>query len=406
MENHDIILKKFESEFKKCNNLNDLLGKDGAIKNLLKNTIEQMLEEERTYHLGYAKHSKSNTTNARNGNSKKTLRSDFGDIEIQVPRDRNGEFEPIVLKKHEKNIGVLDDKIIGMYARGMSVRDIQTHIEEIYGVDVSPAFISNVTDKVHELVKEWQNRPLEKVYTIVYLDAIHFKVRDDGRVKNKACYTVLGITVTGHKDLLGMWIGESEGANFWLKVLNDLKNRGVEDILIACIDGLKGFPDAIESVFPKTEIQLCIIHQIRNSLKYIGSKYKKEFMKDLKLVYKYPTLDGAKYELENLDKKWGKKYPLVTNSWKNKWENLSKYFDYPEEIRRLIYTTNIVEGLHRQFRKVTKTRSVFPHDDALTKVLYLAYKNISKKWTNHLKNWALIISQLSIRFEGRLNIEL
>jgi transposase-like protein len=406
MENHDKILKEFEKEFKNCNNLNDLLGKDGAIQNLLKNTVEQMLEEERTAHLGYEKHVKNDTENARNGSSKKTLRSDFGEIEIQIPRDRNGEFEPTIIKKHEKDIGVLDEKIISMYARGMSVRDIQSHIEEIYGVDVSPSFISNVTDKIHSLVKEWQNRPLEKVYTIVYLDAIHFKVRDNGKVKNKACYTVLGVKVSGHKDLLGMWIGEREGANFWLSVLNDLRNRGVEDILIVSIDGLKGFPEAIARTFPDAEIQLCIIHQIRNSLKYVGSKYQKEFMKDLKLIYQSPTLDGAKYELENLEKKWGEKYPLVTNSWKNKWENLSTYFEYPEEIRRLIYTTNIVEGLHRQFRKVTKTKSIFPHDDALVKVLYLAYTNISKKWTHPLRNWALIISQLSIRFEGRIDVNL
>ena len=406
MENQDKIFKQLKDDLTNCKNLNDLLGQNGVVKNLIKNTVEELLKTEQMEHLGYEKNAKNVTDNARNGSSKKTLRSDFGDIEIDIPRDRNGKFEPAVIKKHEKDIGVLDEKIISMYAKGMSVRDIKKHILEIYGVDVSPTFISNVTDKIYSLVKEWQSRPLERVYAIVYLDAIHFKVRDNGKVKNKACYTVLGITINGHKELLGMWIGESEGAHFWLNVLNDIRNRGVEDILIASIDGLKGFDEAVKSVFPQTDIQLCVIHQIRNSLKYVGSKHQKEFMKDLKKVYKSPTLDGAKYELENLEAKWGEKYSLVVNSWKSKWDNLSTYFEYPEEIRRLIYTTNIVEGVHRQFRKVTKTKTVFPHKDALLKVLYLAYSDFSAKWTSILSNWSLIISQLSIKFEGRVNVNL
>jgi transposase-like protein len=402
------IVQQFQEDLKNCKTINDFLRKDGAIKNLIKNVAEQLLEAELTNHLGYEKYSveKNNKLNSRNGKSKKTLRSDYGEIEIGIPRDRNGEFEPILIPKYEKTIGELDDKIISLYSRGMTVRDIQSHLQELYGIDVSPAFISSVSEKVFSLIQEWQSRPLDKIYTVLYLDAIHFKIRDNGKVVTKASYTVFGINTNGFKDVLGIWIGENEGSNFWLSVLTELKNRGVEDILIACVDGLKGFPEAITSVFPKAEIQQCIIHQIRNSLKYVSSKDQKSFMSDLKLVYKAPTEDKAIFELKNLEEKWIKKYPIVINSWKNNWSNLSTYFKYPEEIRKIIYTTNIIESLHRQLRKVTKTKSIFPNDDALKKILYLAQANITKKWTQPIHNWALIISHFNIIFEGRLEINL
>jgi putative transposase len=404
MKLEEKVLQQLQEDLKKCQTMDDLLGKDGAIKKLIKNAVEQMLQCEMTEHLGYEKHAPEgrNTGNSRNGVSPKSLKSDFGKLEIEVPRDRNGEFDPTVVKKNQTDLGFLDEKIISMYARGMTVRDIQAHLQEIYGIEVSPTFISKVTEKILSLVEEWQARPLSEVYPIIFLDAIHYKVRDNGRVVSKAAYTCLGIDQNGRKDFLGLWIGESEGANFWLSVLTELKNRGVQDILIACVDGLKGFPEAITTVFPGAEVQLCIIHQIRNSLRYISYKNQKEFMVDLKKVYTAPTEAKAEHELNSLADKWGQKYPLVINSWKRNWPNLSTYYKYPPEIRTIIYTTNAVENLHRQFRKVTKTRSAFPHDDALRKLLYLAYRDVAKKWTMPLRNWPAIISHLSLFFEGRL----
>jgi putative transposase len=404
MKLEEKVLQQLQEDLKKCQTMDDLLGKDGAIKKLIKNAVEQMLQCEMTEHLGYEKHAAEgrNTGNSRNGVSPKSLKSDFGKLEIEVPRDRNGEFDPTVVKRNQTDLGFLDEKIISMYARGMTVRDIQGHLQEIYGIEVSPTFISKVTEKILSLVEEWQARPLCEVYPIIFLDAIHYKVRDNGRVVSKAAYTCLGIDQNGRKDFLGLWIGESEGANFWLSVLTELKNRGVQDILIACVDGLKGFPEAITTVFPGAEVQLCIIHQIRNSLRYISYKNQKEFMVDLKKVYTAPTEAKAEHELNNLADKWGQKYPLVINSWKRNWPNLSTYYKYPSEIRTIIYTTNAVENLHRQFRKVTKTRSAFPHDDALRKLLYLAYRDVAKKWTMPLRHWSAIISQLSLFFEGRL----
>jgi putative transposase len=404
MKLEEKVLQQLQEDLKKCKTMDDLLGKDGAIKKLIKNAVEQMLQFEMTEHLGYEKYAPEgrNTGNSRNGVSPKNLKSDFGKIEIEVPRDRNGEFDPTVVKKNQTDLGFLDEKIISMYARGMTVRDIQAHLQDIYGIEVSPTFISKVTEKILSLVEEWQARPLSEVYPIIFLDAIHYKVRDNGRVVSKAAYTCLGIDQNGMKDFLGLWIGESEGSNFWLSVLTELKNRGVRDILIACVDGLKGFPEAITTVFPGAEVQLCIIHQIRNSLRYIASKNQKEFMTDLKKVYTAPTEAKAEHELNGLADKWGQKYPLVINSWKRNWPNLSTYYKYPPEIRTIIYTTNAVENLHRQFRKVTKTRSAFPHDDALRKLVYLAYRDVSKKWTMPLRNWSTIISHLSLFFEGRL----
>ena len=404
MELTEEMIEQLKADLKTVKTYEDLMGKNGAIKKLIKTTLEQMLEAELTEHLGYEKYSPEgkNSGNSRNGKTYKTLKNDNGEIEIAVPRDRNGEFDPIIVKKYEKTIGPIEDKIISMYAKGMTTRDIQTHITELYGIDMSPTLISNITSKIIHLADEWQNRPLEKKYPIVFFDAIHYKIRDESRkVISKAAYTCLAIDIEGKKDLLGLWVGEAEGANFWLNILTELKNRGVEDIFIACVDGLKGFPEAINSVFPKTEIQLCIIHQIRNTLKYIASKDQKQFIKELKEVYKAPTEEAALLNLEQLELNWGKKYSLAIRGWKTNWNNLATFFKYPEEIRTIIYTTNAVETLHRQFRKVTKSKSIFPNDDALKKMLFLAYRDLSKKWTMPIRNWAIVLSNFSIYFKDR-----
>jgi putative transposase len=382
----------------------DLMGKDGAIKKLLKNSLEQMLEAEMTEHLGYEKHSLegNNSGNSRNGLSNKSLKTDQGEIDISIPGDRKGKFDSIVVGKYQKTIGDLESKVISMYAKGMTTRDIESHIEDIYGLELSATSISNITNTIIPMVKEWQSRPLDAVYPIVFLDAVHFKVKDDSHIVTKAAYTCLGIDLQGQKDMFGIWIGQAESSKFWMGVLTELKNRGVKDILIACVDGLKGFTEAIESVFPNTTVQKCVIHQIRNSLKYIASKDQKAFMKDLKPVYNSPTEELAVFELDNLDNKWGKKYPIVINSWRENWQYLSTYFQYPQEIRTMIYTTNAVEALHRQFRKVTKSKTLFTNDDALSKMLYLAFKDISKKWTMPVRNWAFAISHFSVIFKERI----
>jgi len=399
------MIEQLKADLSKAKSYEDLMGKEGAIKKLLSKSLEQMLESELTEQLGYERYSPAgkNNGNSRNGKTHKTLKNDNGEIEITVPRDRNGEFDPIIVKKYERTIGPIENKIISMYAKGMTTRDIQSHIQELYGLDVSATLISNITDKIVNLAVEWQNRPLEGIYPIVFFDAIHYKVKDESKkVISKAAYTCLGVDLSGRKDLLGLWVGEAEGANFWLSVLTELKNRGVQEILIACIDGLKGFPDAIATIFPKTEIQLCVIHQIRNTLKYIASKDQKEFMKQLKTVYSAPTEEAALENLKELEEKWSKKYSLALKSWRANWNNLSTFFKYPEEIRTVIYTTNAVEAVHRQFRKVTKAKSLFPNDDALKKMLYLAYRDLSKKWTMPIRNWSIVISNFSIIFEERL----
>jgi transposase-like protein len=401
------LIEQLQADVAKSSSVNDLLGKDGAIKKLVKHLLEEMLGAELTGQLGYDKHDKESkkTENRRNGKSAKTLKSNFGNIAVAIPRDRKGEFDPVLIKKYQKDLGVIEEKILSMYAKGMSTRDIQSHIEDIYGIELSPTTISNITEKVLEKVSEWQSRPLARIYPIVYFDAIYFKVRQEGKVLTKAAYTALGIDSEGYKDLLGIWIGEAEGANFWLGVLTEMRNRGVEDIFIACVDGLKGFPEAIETVFPQAEVQLCVIHQIRNSLRYISYKHQKEFMKDLKLVYKASTEEAGRLQLDKLAEKWGGRYALAVNSWKNNWPRLSTYFKYPEEIRRIIYTTNLVEGLHRQLRKVTKTKTLFPHDDALRKILFMAFRDIEKKWNRPIQGWAFIISQFAIIFEERLKLD-
>lgn len=400
------MIEQLKADLSKAKTYDDLMGSNGAIKKLIKSSLEAILESELTEHLGYEKHSilGKNTGNSRNGKTSKTLRNDNGQIEISVPRDRNGLFDPMIIGKYEKTIGPIEDKIISMYAKGMTTRDIQTHITELYGLDISPTLVSNITDKIVDLAVRWQNRPLEKAYPILFLDAIHYKTRDDSRrVSSKAAYTCLAVDMEGKKDLLGLWVGESEGANFWLSVLTELKNRGVEELFVVCVDGLKGFPEAINAVFPKAEIQLCIIHQIRNTLKYIASKDQKKFMQELKDVYKAPTEEAALANLKQLEQNWAGKYSLAVKSWQNNWDNLSTFFKYPQEIRTIIYTTNAVEALHRQFRKVTKNRSLFPSEDALKKMLFLAYRDLSKKWTMPIQNWAIVLSNFSIYFEDRFN---
>lgn len=401
----DIDLKK---ELKKCKSMDDLLGKNGLLQRLIGGLVEEVLEQEMEEHLGYEKHSPEgyHSGNSRNGRSSKVIQSSHGPISINVPRERNGDFEPQLVKKRQTHINAFDDKIISMYARGMSTRDIQAHIAEIYGANVSPTMVSNITNKVIEVAKEWQNRPLSKVYPIAYFDAIHYKVRQDGKVITKACYTCLGINLEGKKEVLGIWLGESEGAKFWLRVFTELKNRGIDDIFIACVDGLKGLPEAIKAVFPEASIQLCIIHMIRNSIKYVSSKNVKSFMADLKGVYRAATLGEAEDNLYKLQQQWEGKYPLAVKPWIKHWENIKTFFDFHEDIRRIIYTTNAVESLHRQFRKVTKNRAVFPNDESLFKLLFLSIEGASKKWTMPVQNWKKTLAQFAIMYENRLQIGL
>ena len=377
----------------------DLTGKDGILTPLIKQLTEAALTAELETHL-----EREEPANRKNGFSSKTVKSSSGCFELNTPRDRTGSFEPQLIKKHQTHLtDEIERKIISLFGLGMSYLDIAGHIAEMYGLDISNAMISAITDKLIPELKAWQQRPLASHYPFVWLDAIHYRVRQEGRYGAKAVYTVLGLTLEGKKEILGLYLSESEGANFWLSVLTDLNNRGVDDILIACVDGLTGFPEAINSIFPNTEVQLCVIHQIRNSLKYVASKNQKEFMADLKPVYKAATLEGAEAALDELDAKWGKKYPIVVKSWRRKWPNLSAYFKYPPDIRRVIYTTNTIEAVHRQFRKLTKTKGAFPNENSLLKLLYMGIQNATKKWTMPIQNWNLTLSQLAIYFEGRLD---
>jgi len=398
------MIEQLKADLKKARTYQDLMGENGAIKKIIKASIEGMLDAELTEHLGYKKYSTEgrNSGNSRNGKTHKTLKNDNGEIDVTVPRDRNGSFDPVIVKKYERTLGPIEDKIISMYAKGMTVRDIQSHVQEFYGLDVSASLISQITDKIIDLAKEWHNRPLENLYPIVFFDAIHYKVTSEGKVTNKAAYTCLSLNIDGRKDLFGLWVSEAEGANFWLTVLTELKNRGVEKILIASVDGLKGFPEAINTVFPNTEIQQCIIHLIRNTLKYIASKDQKLFMQELRQVYSAPTEEVALIALDRLEESWGKKYSLAIKTWRNNWTHASTFFKYPDEIRKIIYTTNAVEAVHRQFKKVTKAKSIFPNDDALKKMLFLAYRDLSKKWTMQIQNWAVVISHLSVIFGNQL----
>lgn len=400
MLNKSEILKRLIEEYdiKTTKDVQEML------KDLFAGTIQEMLEAELEDHLGYDRYDNKNksTSNSRNGYRKKTVKSDFGEVQLSIPRDRSGDFEPQVVRNYENDISGIENQIIGMYSKGMSTRDISSHVKSIYGIDISHTLVSKITDRVIPLAQEWQNRALETIYPIVFMDAIHYKVRSEGRVISKAAYIAIGINLDGVKEVLGIWIGENESSKYWLKVLTDIKNRGVKDILIVSVDGLVGFKDAIQAVFPLAEVQRCIVHQIRNSLNYISYKHRKEFARDLKLVYTATTETIALNELSLLEEKWGNQYAIALRSWRNNWDELSTYFKYPQEIRTLIYTTNAMESYNRLLRKVTKSKGIFPSDDALHKSLYLATMDISDKWTQKIRGWSQILAHLSIYFEDRI----
>ncbi|GAA8907672.1 IS256 family transposase [Helicobacter pylori] len=384
-----LLSKQELRQFVKEHNFQSAEDIQRTLKELFADVLQEALEAELDTHLGYERHDVKNkqTRNSRNGYSKKTVTSEYGDVEIEVPRDRLGEFEPVVVKKNQTNVTGIEEQIIALYAKGVSTRDIQDHLQGLYGVEVSPTLISNVTNKIVPLIKEWQNRPLQQVYTVVFLDAIHFKVKQEGHIVNKAAYMVIGIDLDGNKDVLGIWIGENESAKFWLNVLNELKNRGVQDILITCVDNLSGFSQAIAACYPKTDIQKCIIHQIRNSTRYVSYKDLKKVTADLKPIYKAVTEEAALLELDRFEENWGSKYPLIIKSWRQNWDELATFFKYPPELRKLIYTTNMIESYHRQLRKVTKGKSIFPTDEALLKMLYLSTMDVIRKWTGRVQNW-------------------
>lgn len=392
-------LKENDISIKSGNDVNSIM------RDMLSVLLEGALDEELNEELGYSKYDYRNkeTDNSRNGHSKKTMRTSYGDMDIAIPRDRKGEYEPQLIPKYQNTVTQdMEEKIISMYAKGMTTGDIEAHLKELYDLDISDSTISRITDKIMPLVKEWQERPLQEIYAVVYMDAIHYHVRSEGRIVKRAVYIALGIDMDGKKDVIGMYVGENEGAKFWLSIINGLKNRGVQDILIACVDGLNGFPQAIEAVYPKTEIQQCIIHQIRNTTNYVSYKDLKKLMADLKMVYAAPDEAAALEELESFGEKWNSKYPKIYKSWSEHWATLSTYFKYPNEVRKLIYTTNAIEGFNRQLRKVTKSRTVFPSDDSLLKMLYLATMDITKKWTGRRRDWSQIRAQLEIYFEERL----
>lgn len=396
-----------QRELAKAESIDDFFGKEGIFARLFAETLETMLEAELTEQLGYERYEAKgrNSGNSRNGKRSKRLRTSAGDTEIAVPRDRNGEFQSRLLKRHGKNTNEIEEKVITLYAKGNSTRDIQETLADLYGINVSADTISAITDKVWPLVEAWQSRPLEPIYAIAYLDAIFIKMRRKGRIENVAVYTVLAVDLDGQRDVLGHWIGDgAEGANFWLSVITDLRNRGVEDIFIACVDGLSGFSDAIHAVFPQTQVQRCIVHQIRNSLKYVPWKERKAFAADLRRIYQAPTREQAETELLRLGEVWGDQYAIAVRSWENNWPELATMFDYTPEIRRLIYTTNSVESYHSRLRKVIKTKSSFPTPEAARKLLYLVTANVTRKWTGPVRDWAKILGQLAIHFEDRMQI--
>ena len=397
----DEVLEEILKEYK---NPEDLFGKDGLLKELTKRLVEKAMEAELTHHLGYEKHSAAgkNTGNSRNGKSSKILKGDLGELPIEVPRDRNGDFSPQIIKKNQSRFNGFDDKIISMYSRGMTTRDIQDHLKDIYGVEVSPDLVSTVTDTVIDDVKEWQSRPLDEVYPIVYLDATIVKVRSEGRVINKSVYLAMGISMEGIKDVLGIWLEQTEGAKFWLKVMTELKNRGVKDIFIACVDGLKGFPEAIEATFPQAEVQLCIVHMVRNSLRFVSWKDRKRVAADLKTIYHAATEEQARINLELFARTWDKNYSTISKSWQTNWQRLIPFFAYPEEIRRIIYTTNAIESLNNTLKKTIKNRASFPNDEAALKLLYLSLKNIKKKWTMPVQNWGVALNQFAVLYDDRM----
>ena len=384
----------------------ELFRAAGLAKKLTSRLLNKALEAEMDTHLGYRKHSSEGdgSGNSRNGYSEKTVITGDGEAQIKVPRDRNGEFEPEIVKKHERRLPLFNEQIISLYSRGMTTRDIQSHLKEIYDVDVSPELISNVTDAVHEDVRSWRTRPLESMYPIVYLDAVRVNSRESGKSVNKALYIALAITMEGRKEVLGFYLSDTEGAKFWMSVLTDLRNRGVQDILIACMDGLTGFPDAVRAVFPQTRIQLCIVHMVRNSTKYVSYKDLKAVCRDLKRIYSAPSEDEALLALDDFGSSWDSKYPMIRRSWESHWNDLNEFFQYPAEIRRVIYTTNAIESLNYSLRKVTKNRSAFPDDDSIYKIMYLAIGKASQKWTQPIRNWGLALNQFSIVFGDRVKL--
>lgn len=393
----DQLLKDYKSP-------EDVLGENGLLKQLTKAVLERALKAELSHHLGYEKHDPAgnNSGNARNGKSKKTLKGDFGSLPIEVPRDRQSSFEPKIVPKGQTRFEGFDDKILSLYARGLTVRDIQAHLEEIYQVEVSPSLISSVTDAVIDEVRAWQSRPLEPLYPIIYLDALMVKIRDGAHILNKAIYLVIGVNLEGIKEVLGMWVSQTEGAKFWLGVVTELRNRGVEDLFIACVDGLKGFPEAIETVYPQAQVQQCIVHMVRQSLNYVNWKERKEVASDLRLIYTSATREQAEMRLEEFAAKWDSQYPTISPAWRRNWERIVPFLGYPQEIRKVIYTTNAIESVNRGVRKVIKNRGSFPNDDAALKLIYLALGNISQKWTKPIKEWKAALNRFAIVFEGRL----
>ena len=384
----------------------EIMGGGGLLEALTKRVVERALEGELTDHLGYEKHAREgrNGGNSRNGRTRKRVKTDTSEFEIEVPRDRDSTFDPKFVRKGQRRLGGFDEKVIALYARGMTTREIQGHLKELYKVEVSPSLISSVTDAVLEDVKAWQGRPLDTVYPIVYLDAIHVKVRSRGHVRTHAVYLALALTLEGNKELLGLWVGEAEGAKFWLSVLTELKNRGVEDILIAAVDGLKGFPEAIESVFPKTQVQLCIVHLVRGSLRFVAWKERKAVARDLRTIYRAPSLEAAETALESFSERWDERFPMISRKWRANWANLTLFFDYPPEIRKVMYTTNAIEAVNAQLTKVTRKRGAFPTPEAVRKVLYLAIEKASQRWTRPVQDWTGALNHLSIVFEGRVPV--
>ena len=401
--NHDVSDELVSSLLANYKKPEDLIGENGLLKQLTKLLVEKALDAEMTEHLGHDRHAPvaNPAGNARNGRSRKTLKGEFGALPIEVPRDRQGSFEPQLIPKHQTRWAGFDDKILSLYARGMTVREIQAHLEEMYGAEVSPSLISTVTDAVVDEVKAWQARPLDPVYPIVYLDCIHVKVRE-GAVRVKAVYLAIGVTMAGEKEVLGLWLAQTEGAKFWLQVVTELKNRGVQDIFIACVDGLKGFPEAIETVFPHATVQLCIVHMVRHSLNYVSWKRRAEVAADLRRIYTAATADEAEQRLTEFETKWDGEYLPIGQSWRRNWPRLIPFFDYPAEIRKVIYTTNAIESVNMNLRKLTKNRGAFPSDEALVKLFYLALRNISKKWTMPIRDWKAALNRFTIQFEGRL----
>lgn len=400
-------MREMMSEYVKNNNLSVKNGTDikSIMRDMMSVLLEGALDGELDEALGYSKYDYKNkdTGNSRNGHSQKTMHTSYGDVDINIPRDRAGEFEPQLIKKYQNIISQdMEEQIISMYAKGMTTSDIEAHMQDLYGLSVSDSTISRITDKILPMVHEWQERPLDDIYAVIFMDAIHYHVRREGRIIKKAVYIVIGINMEGRKDVLGMYVGENESAKYWMSVINGLKNRGIKDILIACVDGLNGFPQAIEAAFPDTEIQQCIIHQIRNSTRYVSYKDIKNVMADLKLVYSAVDEEHAAAALDMFGEKWDNKYPKIYKSWHDKWPLLSTYFKYPEAVRRLVYTTNAIEGFNRQLRKVTKAKTIFPSDDSLLKMLYLAMTDITKKWTGRRQDWSQIRAQLEIYFEDRI----